>query len=143
MKLSNDIKLKLDVLLNKTGLVIDLVEKETQLEGQYIYQLRVNLDNPYISGGNNLNFKKELWDELYSILNEYNITFLYRNFNNCFIPFKNETKERGRYIGGMDFHDSVTSNQVYVIIGMTNNKVLVLNDYGGTSWLMKDKFRIQ
>lgn len=143
MKLSNDIKLKLDTIFNKTGLVIELIEKETQLEEQYLYQLKINFNYPYVSGGRGLAFESEFWKEIRIVLEQYKLTFMYSKLNNCFIPFKNEDIKTGMYIGGMDFHDSVTSNKKYVIVAMTNNKVLVFNDLGGTSWLMKEKFLIK
>ncbi|WP_305928112.1 hypothetical protein [Bacillus mycoides] len=45
-----------------------------------------------------------------------------------------------RYIGGMDFHDGVTSGNVYKVIEENEHQYIVNNDLGGTSTLKKSKF---
>lgn len=47
-----------------------------------------------------------------------------------------------QYIGGMDFHDGLTTGQIYKVIGENERQYIVNNNLGATSKIQKDKFDV-
>lgn len=45
-----------------------------------------------------------------------------------------------KYVGGMDFHDGLTTGQTYTVIEETHSQFVVKNDLGGVSRIQKSKF---
>lgn len=53
---------------------------------------------------------------------------------------KSQTDKRVMYIGNMEYHDGLTNNKTYKVIGENDNQYIVGNDLGSISKTQKEKF---
>lgn len=47
-----------------------------------------------------------------------------------------------KYVGGLDFFDGLTTNEIYTVFEETYSSFVIKNDSGGASIILKHKFEI-
>ena len=142
MRLTNDIKLKLDALFSKTGIDIELIEKESNWDGVYYYKLKPYPISVYVETNYSVKFSEKFWYELNKIIQSFNMKVYCNEKKNMFVVTNRKKLNIGTYKGGMSFYVGVSDDESYVFVEEDEQSVLVLNDLGAVSKLQKEKFRV-
>ena len=100
MKLTNEMKTKVENLLSKTGLDIELIEKESNWEGVYYYQLKVHPVSVYVNVTGAVRFTEKFWYDLNKIVKSADLHVYCNEKKNTFVVTKRESLSIGTYKGG-------------------------------------------
>ena len=111
MKLTNEIKSKVENLLNKTGLDIELIENESNWEGVYYYQLKVHPVSVYVNVTGAVRFTEKFWYDLNKIIKGAGFHVYGNEKKNAFVVTERESLNVGTYKGGMEYWDGTTDGE--------------------------------